>query len=287
MTPPPFRGTAPVRWYHHARFERSEMAASFALVTGASSGFGIDFARGLARRGYDLILVARRAERLQEVAAAIERDFACSVETVVADLGVDDERVRLAQRVETFGKPVEVLVNNAGLGLYGSFDVIPWEKEKQMLAIDIDAVVHLSKLFTPGMVARKKGFVLNVASVGAYQPTPLYASYSAAKAFVLSFSQALNFELRRTGVSVTTVSPGIASTEFLTVSKQTATFYQRLLMMSSEDVVSSALKALFARRSTVVPGFVNAAVAYSGKIMPGSLAARFAYGAMRSNEVSH
>ena len=263
------------------------MATSFALVTGASSGFGIDFARGLAKRGYDLVLVARREDRLRDLAAEIERDFGRSAEIVTADLARDDERERLAQQVKNFAKPVEVLVNNAGLGLYGAFDAIPWEKEKQMLDVDIDAVVHLSKLFTPAMVARGNGYVLNVASIGAYQPTPLYASYSAAKAFVLSFSQALNFELRKTGVSVTVVSPGVAATSFLAVSKQQATSYQRLMMMSSEAVVSSALKALFARRSTVVPGLMNALMAYGAKVSPGSMTARLAYGFMRSNEAVH
>ncbi len=258
------------------------MAAAYALVTGTSSGFGIDFARGLAKRGYDLVLVARREARLRELAAELARDYACRVEVVTADLAVDDERRRLAAHVATLGAPVEVLVNNAGLGLYGTFVAIPWHEEKQMLDVDIDAVVHLSKLFTPAMVARKAGYVLNVASIGAYQPTPLYASYCAAKAFVLSFSQALNFELRGTGVSVTTVSPGVASTAFLSVSSQTPTPYQRAMMMSSEAVVAAALKALFARRSTVVPGLLNALFAYGAKVTPGSLSARLAYLLMRS-----
>jgi short-subunit dehydrogenase len=257
------------------------------MVTGASSGFGIDFARGLAKRGYDLILVARREEQLRAVASEIERDYGRGVRIYVADLAVAEQRTALAEHVATFDAPLEVLVNNAGLGLYGPFASIPWEKEKQMLDVDIDAVVHLCKLLVPGMVAQHKGFVLNVASIGAYQPTPLYASYSAAKAFILSFSQALDFELRKSGVSVTVVSPGVAATEFLNVSKQRATFYQRRMMMSSEAVVASALRALFARRATVVPGFLNALTAYTAKISPGSITARLAYAVMRSNEPVH
>ena len=261
--------------------------ASLAIITGASSGFGIDFARGLAKRGYDLVLVALREDRLREVATALERDFGCHVHIFAADLALDEQRLRFALHVAVIGQPVEVLVNNAGLGLYGDFASIPWEKEKQMLDVDIDAVVHLSKLFTPGMVARGKGFVLNIASVGAYQPTPLYATYCAAKAFVLSFSQALAYELRKTGVSVTTVSPGVASTSFLAVSGQKATLYQRILMMSSEAVVASALAALFARRSTVIPGLANRLLAYGAKLTPGPVAARLAYLFMRSNGPAH
>lgn len=263
------------------------MTGSLAIVTGASSGFGIDFARGLAKRGYDLVLVARREERLREVAAELERDFGCGVHVFAADLALDEQRLRFALFVAVLGQPVEVLINNAGLGLYGNFAAIPWEKEKQMLDVDIDAVVHLTKLFTPGMVARGRGFVLNVASVGAYQPTPLYASYCAAKAFVLSFSQALSYELRKTGVSVTTVSPGIASTSFLAVSQQKATLYQRLFMMSSKAVVTSALTALFKRRSTVIPGLANRLFAYGAKLTPGPVAARLAYLLMHSNEPAH
>jgi short-subunit dehydrogenase len=260
---------------------------AYALVTGASSGFGVDFARDLAGRGYDLIVVARREDKLREVAAEIERDFGRKVEVVVADLAVEAERDRLNGMTLALEKPVDVLINNAGLGLYGNFATIPWEKERQMLEIDIVAVAHLTKLFTKAMVERGKGYVLNVASIGAFQPTPLYASYSAAKAFVLSYSQAVNYELRGTGVSVTVVSPGISATEFLTVSKQEPTAYQKLAMMQSKDVVAIALKALFARRAAVVPGPANALMAFGSKLSPDSLSTRLAYLLMRSNDAVH
>lgn len=260
---------------------------SYALITGASSGLGMDFARQLAGRGYDLVLVARREDRLRALATEIERDSGRHVEVVVADLALDAERERVAQTALALAKPVEVLVNNAGLGLYGRFHAIPWTKERQMLDVDIEAVVHLTKLLTPAMIARGNGYVLNVASNGAYQPTPLYASYAAAKAFVLSFSQAINFEFRGTGVSVTVVSPGVTATEFLAVSKQRPTLYQRLLMGRSKTVVNKALKAMFARRPEIIPGAVNYALATSGAVLPGSLKARLAYHLMRSNEAVH
>jgi short-subunit dehydrogenase len=264
------------------------MADTFALVTGASSGFGVDFSRELAARGYDLVLVARRVDRLEALASDLRATYpALRVEIVAADLARDDERERVAATVADFGAPVEVLINNAGLGLFGAFESIPWAKEHQMLEVDIAAVVHLCKLIVPGMRARKRGFILNVASIGAFQPTPLYASYSAAKAFVKSFTIALNFELRGSGVSATVVSPGIAATEFLDVSKQQATKYQKATIMSSEAVVRSAVRALFARRSHVVPGPVNLMAALTARFTPDTVSARIAYEVMRSNEPQH
>jgi hypothetical protein len=260
---------------------------SYALVTGASSGLGADFARELAGRGYDLILVARREDRLRELGAEIERDRGAQVEIVVADLALDADRERVAQSALALSKPVEVLINNAGLGLYGRFNAIPWPKEKQMLDVDVDAVVHLTKLLTPAMVAQGKGYVLNIASTAAYQPTPLYASYAATKAFILSFSHALNFEFRGSGVSVTVVSPGITATEFLQVSKQQPTLYQRLTIMQSKAVVAKALGALFARRAAVIPGAFNNVMAKSEAMLPNTLKTRAAYFLMRSNEAVH
>ncbi len=261
--------------------------AAYALVTGASSGLGIDFARALAGRGYDLVLVARREDRLQSLKAEIESGSRATVEVFVADLALDAERERVARSALALTKPVEVLVNNAGLGLYGRFEAIPWAKERQMLDVDIEAVVHLTKLLTPAMRSRGKGYVLNIASTAAYQPTPLYASYAAAKAFILSFSQALNFEFRKTGVSVTTVSPGITATEFLAVSKQQPTLYQRAVMMQSGTVVEKALRAMFARRAAIVPGALNQAMAVSEKFVPDALKTRVAYYLMRSNDAVH
>lgn len=260
---------------------------AYAVVTGASSGFGIDFARQLAVAGYDLVLVARREERLREAAARLEADFGRRVEIVVADLAVDSERERVAAVVEGLDRPAEVLVNNAGLGLYGSFVEMPWEKERQMIDVDVSAVVHLTKLFARGMRSRSRGFILNIASTAAYQPSPLYASYAAAKAFVLAFSQAVNFELRGSGVSLTVASPGIAATEFLTVSKQQPTLYQRVTMMQSETVVKKSLAALFARKATIVPGALNNVVAQSEALMPSALKTRVAYYLMRSNDAVH
>lgn len=236
-----------------------------ALVTGASSGLGTDFARELAARGCDLILVARREEQLRAVAEEIGGRYGAAVATVPLDLTAPDAPRQLFDRV---GREVDVLVNNAGYGLYGPFLETPWERERNMLELDIAVPVQLTKLFVPGMVARRFGFVLQLASIGAYQPSPLYASYSAAKSFILNWGEALAWELRETGVRCTVLSPGITATEFLAVSGQRATPYQRLMMMRSRDVARIGIDSMLQGRPSVVPGRLNALTVWSNRLLP-------------------
>ncbi len=244
-----------------------------ALVTGASSGLGADFARELARRGATLTLVARREALLH----ALRQELATEVEVVALDLTAPGAPDELLRRTDGAGRPVDVLVNNAGFGLYGEFNTLDWERQRSMLEIDVLVPVHLTKLFLPGMLDRDLGFVLNVASIGAYQSTPLYATYSAAKSFVLSFSEALSYELRRTGVRVTAVSPGIVATEFLRVSGQRATRYQRLAMMDSPTVARIAVDGMLGGRPSLVPGRLNAVTVFANRLLPRRLSAAVAH----------
>jgi uncharacterized protein len=179
-----------------------------ALVTGASSGLGADFARELARRGAHLTLVARREDRLRSLQRELAGGHGVEVQVVVLDLNDGGAPERLLHATGEHGRPVDVLVNNAGFGLYGAFRELDWERERAMLELDMIVPVHLTKLFLPGMLDRGTGFVLNIASIGAYSPSPLYASYSAAKSFILNFTEALSYELRGTGVRATALSPG-------------------------------------------------------------------------------
>jgi short-subunit dehydrogenase len=228
------------------------LAGRHALVTGASSGLGVDFARELARRGAGLTLVARREDRLRAVA----RELA-------------DTQAR--------GRPVDVLVNNAGFGLYGRFSELDWGRERAMLELDMIVPVHLTKLFLPGMLERRSGWVLNIASIGAYQPSPLYASYSAAKSFILNFTEALSYELRGTGVRATALSPGIVATEFLQVSGQQATRYQRMTMMDSPTVARLGIDAMLRGRPSLVPGRLNAASVWTSRLLPRRVSAALAH----------
>jgi short-subunit dehydrogenase len=260
----------------------TELRGRWALVTGASSGLGIDFARELGARGANLVLVARREDRLREVGQEIAAAHGVAIEVVAIDLGTP-QGPRELHRILTEERKlaIDVLVNNAGFGLYGSAVDLPWARERSMLELDILALVELTKLFAASMRSRGFGRILQISSIGAYQPTPTYASYSAAKAFVLSYGEALNFELRGTGVTCTVLSPGVTATEFLSVSGQKPTLYQRLVMMTSAAVARAGVRAMLAGRRSLVPGFVNALSAWSMRFMPRGLAARTAYLTMK------
>ena len=149
-----------------------------------------------------------------------------------------------------------------------------------MLDIDIIALTHLTRLFLPDMLSRNFGYVLLVSSNGAYQPTPTYAAYAAAKSYVLSMGEAINYELRGTGVSVTVISPGITATEFLKVSGQPISLYQRAVRMDSPTVARIGIESMLRRRSSVVPGFINSLLAFSTRLVPRSLQAKLAYYSM-------
>ncbi|GAC1508137.1 MAG: SDR family oxidoreductase [Chloroflexota bacterium] len=248
-----------------------------ALVTGASSGLGADFARGLARRGCHLILVARRTELLAKLEAEITTKYGVEVESIPLDLTAPDAPRTLYDQIRASGKVVDVLINNAGFGLYGEFVDIPWERTHSMLELDVVVLTHLTRLFVADMAARRFGFVLLVSSIGAYSPSPTYASYSAAKSYVLSFGEALHYELRGSNVGCTVVSPGIVATEFLAVSGQQASRYQRMMMMTSHDVAEVGIQGMLRRKSSIIPGRLNALTAASSRFVPRRIAAALAY----------
>ncbi|HAP42827.1 MAG: hypothetical protein A2087_10905 [Spirochaetes bacterium GWD1_61_31] len=253
-----------------------------ALVTGASSGLGSDFARQLARQGANLIITARRAAALEALAREIIAETpGINVDVIVLDLGQSDSVERLAAEIATRGLVVDILINNAGYGSYGPFDQIPWEKENTMLQLDIVTLVRTTKVFAEGMKKRGWGRILQVASIAAFQATPLYASYGAGKAFVLNYGIAVNRELRGTGVTCTVLSPGVTATEFLKVADQRPTSFQRSTMMTSPAVAKIGLAALAKGRKSVVPGFGNTVAAVMTRFIGRGVAAAVAEAAMR------
>ncbi len=258
----------------------TDLRGRWALVTGASSGLGVDFARELAGRGCPVVLVARREERLRQLAAELEAAHGVATHVLALDLADRHAPRTLHERLRADGIAVDVLVNNAGFGVFGPFLEIDWERERQMLELDVLAVVELTKRFATDMAERRAGWILQVASIGAFQPTPTYATYAAAKSFVLSFSDAIAHELRPYGVHVCTVCPGVTATEFLTVAGQRPTLYQRLMMMQSPAVARSAVRALLRGRTSVVPGVGNALSAFSMRLMPRGIQATIAKAAM-------
>lgn len=238
------------------------------LVTGASSGLGTDFARQLAAQGCHLILAARRLERLQELQAEISTRYGVKVDCIAIDLAAPDAPQQLYEQIKAAGQTVEVLVNNAGHGLYGEFWQTPWTSLHQMLELDMVALTQLTHLFVAEMVARDSGYILQVASTGAFQPTPTYAAYSAAKSYVLSLGEALRYELRHTHVTCTVLCPGVTRTEFFEVAGQRMTTYQRLTAMDSAEVARIGIAALLKGRSYVVAGRINALFAWSIRFLP-------------------
>lgn len=258
-----------------------------ALVTGASSGLGRDFARELARLGCGLVLVSRRSDRMREVqmevtsASAISPTNTVPVETIPADLNAPEVPAQLFERLQASNRQVDVLINSAGVGLYGEFAQVPWESTQEMLNLDILVVSELMRLFLPPMIERGFGYVLNVASIGAFQPSPTYAAYSAAKSYVFSLTQAVHYELRHTGVKCTVINPGVTRTEFLEVAGQTPSLYQRLMMRDSASVARAGIRAMLKGRASVTPGVTNSVFAFMMRFLPYQFAARLADIAMR------
>ena len=229
-------------------------AGSVAVVTGASSGIGEQFARQLVARGYRVVVTARREDRLQKLCTELGGDK--HAVAVGADLAVAEDRDRLAARIEELGAQVDLLVNNAGLGIYTKFGAEGRDKELQMLRVDVEAVADLMLRYLPGMVERGRGAIINLSSVSGFQPAPYNAGYAAAKAYVLWLSEAVNAEVAGSGVTVTAVCPGPVPTEFQ-ATNDADYLVNRLpafAQVSAERVVADALKAADRGRGSVVPG---------------------------------
>lgn len=237
-----------------------------ALVTGASAGIGEAFAHALARRGMDLVLTARRAERLERLAGLLRGEHGVEVRVVPADLAEPGEAARVwAEAGE--GGPIHLLVNNAGFGAKGRFDEIGRERQAEMVRLNCTALLELMHLAVAEMRARGAGAVVNVASVAAFQPVPQLATYAAGKAFVLSLSQAVAEESRGSGVRVLALSPGPVATEFQEVAGTEVT-ERTPGLLDAPEVVEAALEALERGRSEVVPGALNRLGTVAARIFP-------------------
>ena len=248
--------------------------SSTALVTGASSGIGAAIAGELAERCFSLILVARREERLVTLAIELSSEHDIEVEVITCDLGQEAERDRLESEIGGRGRPVEVLVNNAGFGHQADFARSPRERMIEMVHLNVEAVVDLTSRFLPSMVERGRGSVINIASTGAFQPLPGSAVYGASKAFVLSFSEAIRTELRGSGVSVTAVCPGPVRTEFMTVAEVPGVEDRTpgIVWTAAEDVAKQAVEGAEHDKRVVVPGLLNRAGALAGQHAPRAVA---------------
>ena len=241
-----------------------------ALVTGASSGIGADLARELARNGHDLVLTARRVEPMRALATELSALGAAST-VITADLSKPGAAAALAADISSRGLVLDVLINNAGLGAGGPFHESDPVRVSDMLYVNIVALTELTRALLPGMVARGRGRVMFVASTAGFQPGPSMAVYSASKAFVLSLGEAISYELRGTGVTLTTLCPGATQTEFTEVAKTgTSVLFDSPLasVMSSPEVARQGYHALAAGKRVHITGFINKVVATSGRFSP-------------------
>jgi uncharacterized protein len=246
-----------------------------ALVTGASAGLGVEFARQLSRRGYSLVLVARRKDRLDQLAGELG-----NARPVAIDLSKSTAVDNLMADLEDNGEDVDLLVNNAGFGLIGNFAELDSRRERQMIDLNVGALSDLCRAVAPSMIERGTGGIINVASIAAFQPGPKMAVYFATKAFVLSLTEALHEELRPHGVKVSCLCPGPTRTEFGEVAgfAGNATFDR--IAMNARDVVEIGLKGLEANRAVVIPGWMNKLTAASTRFAPRSVVRKVA-GAIR------
>jgi short-subunit dehydrogenase len=239
-----------------------------AVVTGASAGIGRELATILAREGHDLVLVARREAELASLAEELEKKYGASSRVVPADLAQPDAASTVVKAIGA-DTPVDVLVNNAGFGGHGAFVDNDREFELRMLAVNVVALTDLTKLLLPGMVARGRGRVLNVASTAGFQPGPFMAVYYASKAYVLSFSQAIAEEVSGTGVTVTCLAPGVTETEFQKVANiEDQPLTRGPLSMTAAAVAEAAYKGMQRGRLLVIPGLHNRIGAESTRFAP-------------------
>jgi short-subunit dehydrogenase len=250
-----------------------DQGTGWAVITGASSGFGEIFADRLAKRGLSLLLAGRDEPRLNAVAQRVRQVVpGIKVELVAGDLGTDAGIDALVARLD--GRVIEVLINNAGFGTYGRFSELDADREHELVAVNVDALVRLTHAVLPGMLARGRGSIMNVASTISFQPGPYQATYGASKAFVLSLSHALWAETRGSGVTVTALCPGPTRTGFVDAlgSDVSHTAIYRHLA-APEPVVAAGLRAMDKGRAVAVPGWRNRAMSTAGRLAPGWLSA--------------
>lgn len=248
----------------------------WALITGASSGLGKEFARHLAAKKINLVLVARRDVPMHELAADLRQTHGVEIVVEQVDLSAIDQALTLQQRLDARGITPDILINNAAFGLSGNFVTQDPVRLRDMLQVDITSLVELTHLFGKRMAARGSGHILLVASLAAYSPTPLLAAYGAAKHFVLAFGEALHVELAPK-VGVTVVSPGLMETEFFKVSGYQPKDWLRRTIVAPSRVAELGLKAMFAGKSSVVIGRLNKLTAFSNRFTPRHFQAKAAY----------
>jgi short-subunit dehydrogenase len=255
-----------------------------ALVTGASGGIGEELARLFAADGHDLVLVARSRDKLARLAAELGERHGVAARVLAADLSRAEAPREIFDELQGAGVGVDALVNNAGFGSYGPFAETDLKSELDMLQVNVVALTHLTKLFLPAMLGRRRGYVSNVASTAAFQPGPLMAVYYASKAYVLSFSEALANECEGTGVRVSALCPGPTETGFVAAAGMSESKLFDRGAMTARDVAAAGYRGLLAGKTVVIPGLRNNLLARSIGFFPRGLVTKVVRGIQERRE---
>jgi len=252
-----------------------------AVITGATSGLGMGFAEALAKRGCNLVLVARTDSKLIDLQKRLSRDTGVAIDIIPLDLALREAPQQLYRTVKEKGLSVDFLINNAGLGHVGPFIDAPLEKDETMIALNISALHHLMKLFLKDMIKKDYGRVLNVASTAGFQPMPFFATYAATKSYVLNLSEALARELSKTNVRVSALCPGPTRTAFWDAAESNGTWFTRLTMMESQVVVEYGIKIMISGRPSGIPGLMNKLMVFSDRFFTRRFMAKITATAMK------
>jgi short-subunit dehydrogenase len=250
----------------------SEKKPSWALITGASSGIGMELAKLMAAKGHALLLTARSTERLHELALQLKTQYRISVEVFPCDLSVPGSAEQIFLFCREHQMQVQILVNNAGFGDFGLFHELDWEKTRRMIDLNMLSLTHLCRLFIPEMLRQGKGRVMNIASTAAFQPGPTMAVYYATKAYVLHFSEAISNELEGTGVSVTALCPGPTESGFQAAAAlDESRLFKGRKHPGSAEVAAFAYSAMMKGKRLAIHGFMNAIMARMVSFTPRAL----------------
>ncbi|MBA3582754.1 MAG: SDR family oxidoreductase [Gammaproteobacteria bacterium] len=240
----------------------------WAIVTGASSGLGVDFATLLAQRGCNLIIVARSVDRLEALQRQLIKEYGVLVEVLALDLSDINAPAKLHQYIQAKKHAIDFLINNAGFGKVGRFLDIASDDVADMLNVNVRTLQTLMTLFLPAMLTRNQGCILNIASLLSFQPAPYFAVYAATKAYVLSLSEAVNAELASTNVRIKVLCPGSTRTEFWAASGSRGNPLRDRALMSSQQVAQYGIELMLSHRTVGIPGIANKLMAFTTRLLP-------------------
>jgi short-subunit dehydrogenase len=260
----------------------------YALVTGATSGIGLELARLLAEHQYNLVIVARSEANLENTAAELKQQFGVEVISISKDLFIKESAFEVYDEVKKRGIVIDVLVNDAGQGQYGNFVETDIFRELDIIQLNIATYVIITKFFLKEMVSRNQGKILNVSSIGGEMPGPLQSVYHATKAFVTSFSEGIRNEVRGTGVTVTLLEPGVTDTDFFNKAEQTeARMVKEGPMADPAQVAKDGFEAMMAGKDKVISGFMNKMMVWSSHVMPDTVVASNMHKMMQPSDKNH